>query len=199
MRNQLSGAAFERIPAVDGSNEPQTAKGLTRFELACLESHKTAWRQFLNGPGDCACFLEDDLHIWPGFAALTESGSWIPSDAHSIKLDTYLQKVEARGQTDCDRGARSRQTLFTPPEQRSLHPHPGRSGALSRLDRQRPAAGRLRAVPHSFPPPGLAHLSTVSRDRDPGSPSRAAPGRSDVRNSDGGYRWKRRTATFNDV
>lgn len=94
MRNQLDGVAFERISAVDGSNDPPTTKGLSRFELACLESHKTAWRQFLNGPEAHACFLEDDLHIWPGLAALTESGSWIPPDAHSVKLDTYLQMVE---------------------------------------------------------------------------------------------------------
>ena len=94
MRDQLNGVAFERISAVDGSNAPPTTKGLTRFELACLESHKAAWRQFLSGPEAHACFLEDDLHIWPGFAALTASQSWIPRDAHSVKLDTYLQKVE---------------------------------------------------------------------------------------------------------
>jgi glycosyl transferase, family 25 len=100
MRNQLNGVAFERIAAVDGSNDPPTAKGLTRFELACLESHKLAWRQFLSGAEGCACFVEDDLHIWPGFATLTESGSWIPSDAHSVKLDTYLQKVEIGDKRD---------------------------------------------------------------------------------------------------
>ena len=94
MRDQLSGVMFERISAVDGSSLPPTAKGLTRFELACLESHKLAWRQFLNGSDAHACFLEDDLHIRPGLAALTASGSWIPPDAHSVKLDTYLQKVE---------------------------------------------------------------------------------------------------------
>jgi glycosyl transferase family 25 len=94
MRNELDGVAFERIPAVDGSNALPTAKGLTRFELACLESHRIAWRQFLSGPEGCACFLEDDLHIWPGFATLTGNDSWIPSDAHSVKLDTYRQKVE---------------------------------------------------------------------------------------------------------
>ncbi|HEY3622056.1 MAG TPA: glycosyltransferase family 25 protein [Roseiarcus sp.] len=94
MRKQLNGVAFERISAVDGSNDAPTTKGLSRFELACLESHKLAWRQFLNSPEDRACFLEDDLHIWPGVAALTGSGSWIPSDAHSVKLDTYRQKVE---------------------------------------------------------------------------------------------------------
>jgi glycosyl transferase family 25 len=94
MRKQLDGVAFERVPAVDGSKDPPTTKGLTRFELACLESHRIAWRQFLNGSEDCACIVEDDLHIWPGFATLTRSDSWIPAGAHSVKLDTYLQKVE---------------------------------------------------------------------------------------------------------
>ena len=94
MRDQLSGMAFERIAAVDGSSLPPTAKGLTRFEFACLESHRVAWRQFLAGPEAHACFLEDDLHIWPGFATLIEHEAWIPADAHSIKLDTYLQAVE---------------------------------------------------------------------------------------------------------
>jgi GR25 family glycosyltransferase involved in LPS biosynthesis len=94
MRNQLNGIAFERLSALDGSNQPPTTKGLTRFELACLESHKFAWRQFLGGPETHACFLEDDLHIWPGFAALIGNEAWIPADAHSIKLDTYLQAVE---------------------------------------------------------------------------------------------------------
>ncbi len=94
MRNQLNRIVFERVSAVDGSNQPPTAKGLTRFELACLESHRVAWRQFLASPAVHACFLEDDLHIWPGFAALAGSEAWIPADAHSIKLDTYLQTVE---------------------------------------------------------------------------------------------------------
>jgi GR25 family glycosyltransferase involved in LPS biosynthesis len=94
MRKQLNGVAFERISAVDGSKVPPTTKGLSRFELACLESHKLAWRQFLNCPEGCACFLEDDLHIWPGLTGLTGNDSWIPTGAHSVKLDTYLQKVE---------------------------------------------------------------------------------------------------------
>ena len=94
MRKQLDAIAFERIAAVDGSSQPPTAKGLTRFELACLESHKVAWRRFLAGPEAYACFLEDDLHIWPGLAELTGREAWIPADAHSIKIDTYLQAVE---------------------------------------------------------------------------------------------------------
>ena len=93
MRRQLDGIAFERLPAVDGSNAPLTAKGLTRFERACLESHRIAWRRFLATPSGHACFLEDDLHIRPGFAALVSSEEWTPADAHSVKLDTYLQPV----------------------------------------------------------------------------------------------------------
>lgn len=94
MRNQLDGITFERIPALDGSSQPPTLKGLTRFELACLESHKVAWRQFLAGTEAHACFLEDDLHVWPGLGALIGREAWIAADAHSIKLDTYLQAVE---------------------------------------------------------------------------------------------------------
>jgi glycosyl transferase, family 25 len=94
MRGQLQGVAFERISAVDGSKDPPTTKGLSRFERACLESHRLAWRRFLASSERCACFLEDDLHVRPGFATVVGSDSWIPSDAHTVKLDTYLQKVE---------------------------------------------------------------------------------------------------------
>ena len=93
MRKQLDGVAFERISAVDGSRRPPTTKGLTRFELACLESHRTAWRKFLASAESLACFLEDDLHVQPGFAALLSGTKWPPKDAHSVKLDTYFQKV----------------------------------------------------------------------------------------------------------
>jgi glycosyl transferase family 25 len=93
MRAQLNGIGFERISAVDGSKDPPTTRGLSRFELACLESHKLAWRAFLGGPAEHACFLEDDLHIRPGLAALVGDPAWLPDDAHCVKLDTYLQKV----------------------------------------------------------------------------------------------------------
>jgi glycosyl transferase, family 25 len=92
MREQLHGVAFERISAVDGSTRPATIKGLTRFELACLESHRTAWRRFLASDKSFACFLEDDVHLQPGFAALVSEGKW-PKDAHTVKLDTYFQTV----------------------------------------------------------------------------------------------------------
>ncbi len=112
MRAQLNGIGFERISAVDGLKDPPTTKGLTRFELACLESHKLAWRAFLGGPAKHACFLEDDLHIRPGLAALVGDPAWIPSDAHCVKLDTYLQKVRLGGREPAI-GGRQLARLYT--------------------------------------------------------------------------------------
>ena len=94
MRDQLSEVGFERVAAVDGIKTPPTNKHLTRFESACLESHRDAWRLFLKGPDTHACFLEDDVHLWPDFGKLAKEESWIPADAHSVKLDTYLQEVK---------------------------------------------------------------------------------------------------------
>ena len=94
MRRQLPAIAFDRVAAVDGTKNPPTIHGLTRFELACLASHQNAWRRFLTGSESHACFLEDDLHVRPDFDALVRDETWIPSDAHSIKLDTYLQSVK---------------------------------------------------------------------------------------------------------
>ncbi|MBV9290545.1 MAG: glycosyltransferase family 25 protein [Hyphomicrobiales bacterium] len=93
MHAQLCEAPFERIAAIEGAEKAPSKKGLTRFELACLASHRGGWRLFLDGPDTHACFLEDDLHVWPGFKELIAAEDWIPSDAHSVKLDTYLQKV----------------------------------------------------------------------------------------------------------
>lgn len=93
MRKQLAGIAFERIGAVDGSQAPETKSGLTQSERACLLSHRSAWGRFLATADSHACFLEDDLHLKSGFAAVVRDVGWIPADAHSVKLDTYLQRV----------------------------------------------------------------------------------------------------------
>jgi glycosyl transferase family 25 len=94
MREQLGSVSFTRVAAVDGTRTTESTKGLTRFELACLASHRDAWRLFLDTSDAHACFLEDDLHLWQGFAELVDDDRWVPSDAHSVKLDTYLQKVK---------------------------------------------------------------------------------------------------------
>jgi GR25 family glycosyltransferase involved in LPS biosynthesis len=94
MQAQLAGIAFERIAAVDGADDPAMTNGLTRFERACLASHRNAWRLFLSSGNEHAYFLEDDLHVRPGLAALVHDEAWVPRDAHSVKLDTYFQKVK---------------------------------------------------------------------------------------------------------
>ena len=94
MREQLSDVGFERVAAVDGAINPEKATGLTRFELACLESHRNAWRLFLKRADAHACFLEDDVHLSRDFGALLRAEGWIPPEAHSIKLDTYFQDVK---------------------------------------------------------------------------------------------------------
>jgi glycosyl transferase, family 25 len=94
MRDQLSDVGFERVAAIDGREKTEAMRGLTRFEMACLESHRNAWRLFLKRLDLHACFLEDDVHLSPDFGALVKTDGWIPPDAHSIKLDTYLQEVK---------------------------------------------------------------------------------------------------------
>jgi glycosyl transferase, family 25 len=94
MREQLSGIPFERISAIDGATAAPTVRGLSRFEMACLESHRTAWRRFLDTSDTHACVLEDDVHVRPDFAETVRSEAWIPADAHSVKLDTYFQEVK---------------------------------------------------------------------------------------------------------
>jgi glycosyl transferase family 25 len=94
MREQLGDIEFERIAAVDGTKNPPTTTGLSRFERACLASHQNAWRLFLNSSCEHACFLEDDLHIWPDFPLLVGDSAWVPSDSHAVKLDTYFQTVK---------------------------------------------------------------------------------------------------------
>jgi GR25 family glycosyltransferase involved in LPS biosynthesis len=93
MEQALLGLDCERVPAVDGRQRPATEKGLTRFELACLESHRDAWTRFLATPAPFASFLEDDVHLAPEFPAFLSSDDWIPADAHAVKLDTFFQPI----------------------------------------------------------------------------------------------------------
>lgn len=93
MDEALRGVDFERIAAVDALNRPRTNAGLTRFQIACIESHRKAWQRFLATPESHACFLEDDVHLSDDFPALLRESAWIPSDAHAVKIDTCFNKV----------------------------------------------------------------------------------------------------------
>lgn len=92
MDRELRGLPFERFPAVNGA-ALEGVNGLTRFEVACLASHQEVWRRLLAGGENRAIVLEDDLHLMPDFAVLAADCSWVPADAHAVKLDTYFQKA----------------------------------------------------------------------------------------------------------
>ena len=93
MRVQLdaSGSSASRRSTDRTSRRPRRALRASSWR-ASIATRSVA--PVLEGPASHACFLEDDLHIWPGFAALIGREAWIPADAHSVKLDTYLQAVE---------------------------------------------------------------------------------------------------------
>ncbi|WP_294534969.1 glycosyltransferase family 25 protein [uncultured Rhodoblastus sp.] len=93
MEQALAGLDFERVAATDGRQSPPTEKGPTRFEIACLTSHREAWAKFLTTDSAFACFLEDDVHFSPDFGAFVGEESWIPATAQAVKLDTFFQSV----------------------------------------------------------------------------------------------------------
>ncbi len=93
MEGLLQGFDSERVAAIDARDWPQSAKGISRFERACLQSHRLAWTRFLQSPESFACFLEDDVHLSPDFSAFVGDDAWIPADAHAVKLDTFYNAV----------------------------------------------------------------------------------------------------------
>lgn len=95
MEQALRGLDAERVPAVNGHERPPAIGPLTRFQRACLESHRAAWLRFLATPAPFACFLEDDVHFSADFAGFLDDGAWIPAGADAVKLDTFLQPLMA--------------------------------------------------------------------------------------------------------
>ena len=94
MENLLQGRVpFERVAAIDGLDMAQPMGGLSRFELACLASHRKAWMIFLESGADAACFMEDDVHISPEFAGFLADSDWIPGQVHAVQLETMFEKI----------------------------------------------------------------------------------------------------------
>jgi glycosyl transferase family 25 len=91
------GIAFERLRAVDGRElKPDYVAGfppMSASQIGCFLSHKLAWQRIAEGDAPYGIVLEDDIHIAPGFADLTRSTNWIPVDAGTVKLETFLLRV----------------------------------------------------------------------------------------------------------
>jgi glycosyl transferase, family 25 len=103
MKKLLPDLPFERIAAVDGhtfvgpdrrdKSVPTTSANVTRFEAACLISHRTAWQRFLSDGGAFACVLEDDMVFSPDFPDFIRDESWIPAGCNLLKLETFFETV----------------------------------------------------------------------------------------------------------
>lgn len=141
-----------RIRAVDGArlrDRPEPARPrtgalpagrtvLTRFEIACVLSHRKAWRAFLASPAERAAFLEDDVWIGEGFADFLEDPALERLAVDVLKLETFEPRV-ALGRTLGEIGGRRIRRLVTY--------NPGAAGYV--LDRR--SAGRLLALSRGAP------------------------------------------------
>jgi glycosyl transferase family 25 len=103
MAKLLDGLNFQRIAAVDGKNlqgpefnrpgRQASPEMLSRYNRACLMSHRTVCEKFLSGPDPYCCVLEDDVLISPEFPEFMNGTNWIPADVDLIKLETTRMKV----------------------------------------------------------------------------------------------------------
>jgi glycosyl transferase, family 25 len=96
----LLGLDLDRVEAVDaksaesGAIDRWFAPGgplgeIPKGDKACLLSHRLAWERFLATPDRHAAFLEDDVRLSPGAAALLADDGWIPAHATVVKLEHY--------------------------------------------------------------------------------------------------------------
>jgi glycosyl transferase family 25 len=103
MAGLLTGLDFQRIPAVDGRfidgpefndlSKPRSCEKLSRYNRACILSHRLAYQEFLAG-NDPYCFItEDDIFIGPDFHRFVTDESWIPPGSDLLKLETTFQEV----------------------------------------------------------------------------------------------------------
>ena len=103
MEQLLQGVAFERVPAVDGKTlaglerrdaaRPIGADNLTRYELACFQSHRAAWSRLFASGEPFGCVLEDDLLLSPDFPKFIADASWIPAETNLVKIETFCEQV----------------------------------------------------------------------------------------------------------
>lgn len=103
MEELLRGLSFERIAAVDGKTinglerrvnlDPVCRADLSRYEIACILSHRAAWLRFLAGKERYCCILEDDVFISPDFPKFINDKLWVPENGDLVKIETYDRRV----------------------------------------------------------------------------------------------------------
>jgi len=99
------GAAFERMPAVDGRllsdyeirnvyKPVAGADSLAPEEIGCFLSHRKCWERIASRPDAYGCVFEDDMLISKQAAPfLGEDTGWIPGGADIVKIETVGGRV----------------------------------------------------------------------------------------------------------
>jgi len=103
MAGLLQNVSFKRLAAVDGNTIdgpeynipscPGSPAGLSRYNRACILSHRAAAQDFLAGTDRYCCVLEDDVFISPDFPRFINDETWIPPDCDLVKIETTRQEV----------------------------------------------------------------------------------------------------------
>lgn len=110
-----TGLALHRVRALDGRrlrerDRPARSRAgalpaerdvLSRFEIACILGHRSAWRRFLRSPALQAVILEDDVYLVEGFAAFLASPALSSAGFDILKLETYREDVVVDGRESC--------------------------------------------------------------------------------------------------
>lgn len=95
---------FIRVQAVDGKllEDPLIEKltqqrtwyePLTRGEIACFLSHKSALQLVADGKDNYAAIFEDDVTLSTDAAEFLSNEDWIPKTADIVKIETHGKKV----------------------------------------------------------------------------------------------------------
>lgn len=118
---------------------PALGMTLTRFEIACVLSHRRAWRKFLASGASHAVVFEDDIHVGRDVAAFANDPALLETGLDLVKLESHRDRVVL---------ARRRAARVGDREIRELLSYmPGAGAYLI----SRPAAKRLLALTRGAP------------------------------------------------
>ncbi|MFD1197601.1 glycosyltransferase family 25 protein [Brucella gallinifaecis] len=84
----INGEHFTESEMLLYRSRQNQSKPLTAGEIACSESHLSAYRQIIAGTDEYAVIMEDDLHLSNDVGNFLNSTDWIPEGAEIIKLET---------------------------------------------------------------------------------------------------------------
>lgn len=99
------GFNYQRVLAIDGrspayaeslkdvSAGPICGRVLAPVEVACFQSHRTAWRALVHSGDSHGVVLEDDVVLKPGFERYMAPG-WVPHEADIVRLESWWKPLQ---------------------------------------------------------------------------------------------------------